>query len=281
MPDGLLVTTRDVGWTFGSVIRLAAESTMMTGAETTAKLGPKSLPHNMLDVWTGFGPLGEACGAHHVGMTAKSLDELGFLTAIETPDDGLFGGYLTVRPNGRPLEFFCTSPVVPSRAQQVLYGPTLRSFLLAECIGPALVLKASRRQPILLTDLPAMLDVRSFVSTPVVLIQTAQPQELHWTHHAAPADDDQALDSVAGGHVRSMPQPCVPQHPKEEPHDESPELTSFRVARQTVYVAAQHCGEFRAWIAPLAHVAERLDLSEPFERIRQAIDEARRVHDAA
>jgi hypothetical protein len=42
---------------------------------------------------------------------------------------------------GRPLEFHCTEPVQPSRAQQILFGPTLRDFLCGEQIGGALLAK--------------------------------------------------------------------------------------------------------------------------------------------
>jgi len=48
----------------------------------------------------------------------------GFLTAVDSPLHGLFGGYLVVDSLGRPLEFHCTAPVKVSRAQQILYGPT-------------------------------------------------------------------------------------------------------------------------------------------------------------
>ena len=76
------------------------------------------------------------------GMDAdasKPLPAFGFLTVLESPEHGLFGGYLVLSPQGRPLEFRCSTPIAPSRAQQILYGPTLRPYLLAEVIGQALV----------------------------------------------------------------------------------------------------------------------------------------------
>ena len=63
---------------------------------------------------------------------------LGFLTVVEHPQYGLFGGYLMLNTAGRPLEFHCTAPIKPNRAQEILYGPTLEAFLYGEQIGQTL-----------------------------------------------------------------------------------------------------------------------------------------------
>ena len=72
-------------------------------------------------------------------IPAKPALCLGFLTVVENETLGLIGGYLLLNAAGRPLEFHCTAPVKPSRTQEILYGPTLRPYLLAEVIGQALV----------------------------------------------------------------------------------------------------------------------------------------------
>ena len=54
-------------------------------------------------------------------------------------EQGLFGGYLVLNLLGRPLEFHCTAPVRPNRAQEILYGPTLDPYLCGERIGQTLV----------------------------------------------------------------------------------------------------------------------------------------------
>ena len=63
---------------------------------------------------------------------------------------------------GRPLEFHCTAPIKPNRAQEILYGPTLESFLYGEQIGQTLIGQSNfknvpgyaekKRTPILLQD---------------------------------------------------------------------------------------------------------------------------------
>ena len=101
---------------------------------------------------------------------AKSKPALGFLTVIEHPQYGLFGGYLVLNTAGRPLEFHCTAPIKPNRAQQILYGPTLESFLYGEQIGQTLVNQASIPPMLICTDREPALAAREHVSMPVVLV---------------------------------------------------------------------------------------------------------------
>ena len=60
-----------------------------------------------------------------VTKVSKSLPAIGFLTALEDPQHGFFGGYLVLSELGRPLEFHCSTPVLPNQAQRILYGKTL------------------------------------------------------------------------------------------------------------------------------------------------------------
>jgi len=73
---------------------------------------------------------------------------------------------------GRPLEFHCTAPVKASRAQEILYGPTLRPYLCGEQIGFALVSKAKSDVLLVFTDDASAAGVRDFSSSPVVLVST-------------------------------------------------------------------------------------------------------------
>lgn len=66
----------------------------------------------------------------------------GYLLVVEDEVYGFTGGLLVICDRGRPLEFHCTEPVRPSRAQQILFGPTLRSYVCGEQIGAALLAKA-------------------------------------------------------------------------------------------------------------------------------------------
>lgn len=104
----------------------------------------------------------------------KSSACIGFLTAVENAELGLTGGYLVLNVAGRPLEFHCTAPVKANRAQEILYGPTLRPFLLAEQIGQTLLAKSKLTPLVVCTDLAAMLEVRGFTYLSVVLVGDAE-----------------------------------------------------------------------------------------------------------
>ena len=78
-----------------------------------------------------------------VEVGPKSITALGFLTVVEQDPLGLVGGYLLLNGAGRPLEFHCTAPVKPNRAQQILFGPTLAPYLYGEQIGQTLIAKGA------------------------------------------------------------------------------------------------------------------------------------------
>ncbi len=155
----------------------------------------------------------------------------GFLTAVDSPLHGLFGGYLVVDAVGRPLEFHCTAPVKVSRAQQILYGSTLHSHLHGQQIGSALLAESKASPAIVLTDHDAMLHVRPHTKLPVALVR--------------PFDGESFAAGFAVGE----------SHVTTHAGDPSNEAA------------------IRDWLATLA---QAVDLREPFERIRAAIEEAQR-----
>ena len=123
----------------------------------------------------------------------------GFLSIVDLGSEVLIGGYLIVNAWGRPVEFHCTEPVKPNRAQQILYGATLRPFVCSEQIGPALVDNASIRPCVLCTDLAEMLFVRHSVDVPVVCLtdrklEIAETTECTIAGHSAYVSDQHESD---------------------------------------------------------------------------------------
>ena len=117
---------------------------------------------------------------HHLdvfGMDAEhySHESLGFLAVRQREPHGFFGGYLIVNARARPVEFHCTLPVQPTRAQQILYGKTLIETVCGELIGRALVDKATARPRLVLSDCEAVLALRHWVDLPIVHV--VRPQE--------------------------------------------------------------------------------------------------------
>jgi hypothetical protein len=159
----------------------------------------------------------------------------GFLTTLESPAHGLFGGYLVVDVLGRPIEFHCTAPVKVSRAQQILYGASLDSHLYGQQVGGALLAEAKATPAVVLTDSEAMLHVRSHTSLPVAFVR----------RDIAPVE---GCDS-----------------------------TAFVMGEATVRPHGSDAGLVSELSARLSALATAVDLCEPFERVREALNEAARL----
>jgi len=190
---------------------------------------------------------------------AKSSSALGFLTVVEHAQHGLFGGYLVLNTAGRPLEFHCTAPIKPNRAQEILYGPTLEAFLYGEQIGQALLQKARVEPSFVCTDRPPALAVREHVSLPVVLVL---PDE-----HAATQQDGRVwrIDAAHAGACNSG----------------GPTLVAFELGQNHLAVPERSDDDRRLIAERVAAMpdalAESFDLAEPFARIREAIEEAQQA----
>ncbi len=180
---------------------------------------------------------------------------IGFLAVVEDEQLGWIGGYLVLNTAARPLEFHCTSPVKPNRAQQILYGPTLAAYLCGEQIGQTLVKKSTLQPLAICTDSQAALAVRAFVDSPVALLMDDEllPKTRPQNHAAQTFRFDDAHDGPAAGHAG--------------------QLMEFRLAAHRLAVDGGFAGDRDEITNRLAPHAENLDLAEPFERIREAIEE--------
>jgi len=177
--------------------------------------------------------------------TAKSAPCLGFLTIVEHAELGLLGGYLLLNAAGRPLEFHCTAPVKPNRAQEILYGPTLKPYLYGEQIGQTLLNKSKLTPLVVCTDSEPVLAARDFTPVPMVLVLS----ENSVTKRAT------AGLSGSGNSDSSTVFPLAKSHVASAPH-----------------YASDQQAIASAWPAHSDH----LDLLEPFTRIREALEEAQK-----
>ena len=201
---------------------------------------------------------------------------LGFLTVVDHAQHGLFGGYLLLNKAGRPLEFHCTAPVKPNRAQQILYGPTLEAFLYGEQIAKTLLEHAKTEPLVVCTDREPVLAVREMISLPVVLV--------------LPSDDtaagSEAGSSESAGHAHNMgdslsPKGVLPSGQRllrlDAAHKNGPRLLTFQLGRNRLAVAERSAEDRPAVTQRLADLLPSFDLSEPFGRIREAIEEAQQA----
>jgi hypothetical protein len=162
----------------------------------------------------------------------------GFISVREFEGVGYCGGLLIVSHLGRPLEFHCSTPVIPNRAQQILYGQTYPTYLLCEQIGMALIEKAKMSPNLFLANQVELLALNTMIATPVVAL--------------AKSEDQKPLQAELLDHDQ---QPLWYQ-PRSSRHPE-PCLQSI--------------------LSLLERFTKTLTLDEPFERIEKAIEEAQAV----
>ena len=175
---------------------------------------------------------------------------LGFLTAVEDAERGYVGGLLITNRFGRPLEFQCTAPVKPNRTQQILYGPTLRPYVLGELIGRTLLEKVGVKPHLVLVESLDLLDLRAATSTPVVsLLSNVKSPKAKKT-----GDSENQRIEQNGQSEETMP-------------------NSLRLGNEAVVFHTSH-DEDRTEIEKFAKlVPADADLREPFERVREALEE--------
>jgi hypothetical protein len=182
----------------------------------------------------------EQKSAEAAAGTAAGPRSYGFLTAVESGSHGVFGGYLLVDPLGRPLEFHCTAPVKVSRAQQILFGSTLQSHLHGQQIGGTLLAESTVTPDVVLTDLEPMLHVRSHTKLPVAFVRDTASG---------------ATTITNGGAIGTG---------------------SFTIGKACVSPHATDLSREADLREKLEELASAVDLCEPFDRIRAAIEEAQR-----
>lgn len=183
----------------------------------------------------------------------KSNAALGFFTVVNHAEQGLVGGYLVLNRLGRPLEFHCTAPVKASRAQQILYGPTLEPYLFGEQIGQTLLNKASAEPLVVCTDCEAGLALREFVQVPVALLVATE------------AENKQSTETGSSRMFR-----------RDASHASIARTPVFLVGKNRLAVSSQAADDQQRICEQLGSWGEQFDLQEPFQRIREAIEEARR-----
>ncbi len=188
----------------------------------------------------------------------RSSQPIGFLTVCEHEAQGLFGGYLILNTAGRPLEFHCTAPVRPSRSQEILYGATLKAYLYGEQIGQALLEKAKTTPLVVFTDAEPVLSARDFTSLPLACVLPP------------PADSPAAGAGEPAGSLR------LDEGRREVPPPFGLRVHAFQVGSQRLAVLQDHEADAPIIVKHWEPLAAEFDLLEPFARIREAIDEARR-----
>ncbi|MCS7016385.1 MAG: hypothetical protein NZM42_09765 [Gemmatales bacterium] len=168
------------------------------------------------------------------GSTLEEAPRLAFLT-MQPEGTAILGALLVTNHWGRPLEFHITQPVQPTKLQQILYGPTLQTYLYCEVLGKALLDKADQSVHLLMTDFAEVLRCTLTTACPVIYVSSGTEAEV----------EAQLLEGQAERGYR-------------------------------LYLAPGPADSFEA-ASRILRQLHGLDLLEPFERIREALRESRRL----
>lgn len=169
-------------------------------------------------------------------MALSDAATIAYYTVVDDNRTGWTGGLLVLSGSGRPIEFQCTLPVRPSRAHEILFGPTLRDHLIGDVIGSLLVKKVRTPISLLCCDQPEALKIEAVVGFPVgLVVEAAETEE-------GPIGDETIVGFTSVPLVGSTLR--VPMEKREAVHT----ITST--------------------------LCDLPDAIEPFDRIREAIKEA-------
>ena len=177
------------------------------------------------------------------------VETLGFLTVRQHAEHGYFGGFLVLNTFARPLEFHCTLPLKPSRAQVLLYGPTIHDFVCGEQIAAALIDKAKLKPALVLTDCLAALALSQVSDRLVAMV---------------PEEGEQPAQ--AGG-LEKPPSKVITRE--------------LMVGEQRLLVPFDSAGTEEKIADCLDDLAAYFELDEPFQRILDALLEAHPIAKAA
>ena len=167
---------------------------------------------------------------------AQKTDQLrlGFLETMEVDGRGTVGGLLITNQHGRPLEFQCTTPVKPNRTQEILYGETLRPWLLGELIGSTLIDRVSIKPDLIITSDPNILELRNHTTIPVA---------------------------------------CTHELPKLKQTSAQEESIEVQVGMRRLRFHQAHSNDADTLEKRRHLIPDQADLGEPLERVREALAE--------
>lgn len=157
--------------------------------------------------------------------------------SILEEEDGYLGGYLVTNNWGRPLEFRLSTAVKPNPVQKILYADTLKPYLFADLIGKTLVEKTGIAPQLVIVKSEPALELRHHIDAPVLWLTDEVPRTGSSLHCLRPGSETEA----------------------------------------GLYTLSHFAGDLPTVEERMAHFEGILDLKEPFERIGDAIAEARKM----
>ncbi|MDO4587648.1 MAG: hypothetical protein Q4C95_10175 [Planctomycetia bacterium] len=213
---------------------------------------------------------------------AEQINQLGFITVLGNIRQGLVGGFLILNLVGRPTEFHCTAPVRPNRAQEILYGNTLEAFLCGDQIARTLISRSKASLLAIVTDIPALLSIQDSIRFPLIYLLKEKKSEPFFNNQQNIGD---AENNTEATNSEEKAFSCDSFDATDETKQSFvPGLNVDRWAVITKNKIRLAIPKEENLIDPdqslllkqLDPFLKSIDIPEPFERIRLAIEEAQK-----
>jgi hypothetical protein len=109
---------------------------------------------------------------------------------------------LVINSLGRPVEFHCSTPVRPTRTQEVLYGQTLQQYLSCDLIGRAMLKHCRGNHTVVVVRQNEMAALTAHTDRPLAVIaqRESQPatEEAAGTENPVTVSDASPMARVLG-----------------------------------------------------------------------------------
>ncbi len=188
---------------------------------------------------------------------------LGYYSLLELEKNEFVGGLLVLNSNGRPLEFHCTTPVKANRPQQVLFGNSLKRFIVGESILPRLVSECKNNVDFVLADDPDATEAQKKIEQPIVVMDLEPYHEEHERRGVKETDGDR--------------QERVDVPEIAEPSSQFRSLIRLRLKSLDFWIDPSIKGRKPEVSDMLTQVANAIIIDEPFQRVQMAIRESQGI----
>ena len=120
-----------------------------------------------------------------VGSTEQDAIRAGYLELVELPGErGFRAGLLVINEHGYPLEFYCTTPIRPTKTQRLLYGTALRPYIVCQLLGRTLLHHLKLHPMVLFVSDPTFLAMRPVSSIPIVCLSAEDETLPPWVSNS-------------------------------------------------------------------------------------------------
>lgn len=159
---------------------------------------------------------------------------------VRTDDGAYHGGLMVTDGDGLPVDFRYTDPVTPTRLQRALYGGVLDRYLRGHLLLGTLLDALEQRPSLLLVDDRDLLD--------------------------------EASDDIPFVHVEQTGVDPIGEQGSQRDDGDGGVLIQTGASRTPLRVIAGPAEAQADVVEAIASIAERIDVLEPAERVRNALD---------